>query len=143
MAVPFIRAPYNYDMAKVSDETGLFCADASLAVQDAAEEADINTIVRRFGLTGQLPDAVDAPVYADFEEVLDFHSAMVAVRKAETAFMTMPADVRARFANDPGRFVDFCSDEKNLAEMKELGLTRADLVLPAEPAVPVVDAEVK
>ena len=36
--------------------------------------------------------------------------------------MTMPADVRARFNNDPALFVDFCSDEANLDEMRKLGL---------------------
>lgn len=129
MKVPFFRSPYNYDMGQVSEETGLSCPDPSLAVQDAAEEADINTIVRRFGLTGELPKDVRAPVYADFEEVLDFHSAMIAVRQAEESFMRMPADVRARFNNDAGVFVDFCSDDKNLAELQKLGLTRPDLVI--------------
>lgn len=134
---PFFRTPYNYDRDEVSRETGLECFDASLAVQDAAEEADINTIVRRFGLTGELPDNVRAPVYADFAEVLDYHSAMIAVRQAEESFMAMPAETRARFDNDPGKFVDFCSDYKNLAELKELGLVRPDVVIPAETPLPV------
>lgn len=139
--VPFFRTPYNYDMAEVSEMTGLSCPEVSLTVQDAAEEADINTIVRRFGLTGELPDAVKAPVYADFEEVVDFHSAMLAVRQAEAAFMRMPAEVRARFGNDAGAFVDFCSDNKNLAELQKLGLTRPDLVIPDVPPVPVDGGE--
>lgn len=135
---PFLRTPYNYDMAQVSEETGLLCSEPSLAVQDAADEADINTIVRRFGLTGELPSGVRAPVYADFEEVIDFHSAMIAVRSAEVAFMQMPPDVRSRFGNDPGAFVDFCSDSKNLAELQKLGLTRPDLVIP-DPVKPPAD----
>lgn len=142
MKVPFFRTPYNYDAGEVSLETGCYNDLPSLTVQDAAEEADINTIVRRFGLTGELPTDVRAPVYADFEEVLDFHSAMIAVRGAEESFMRMPAEVRSRFDNDPGRFVDFCSDIKNLPELQRLGLTRPDLVIP-DPSKPPGDAGIK
>ena len=118
----FLRSPFNYDRDAVSLETGLECLDKSLAQQQFAEEADINTIVRRFNLTGQLPDNVRAPVYADFEAVFDFQTAMNAVRSAEESFMAMPADVRARFSNDPHRFVEFCSDPSNLEEARKLGL---------------------
>lgn len=130
MGAPFVRSPYNYDVAKASDESALLCEDESLAVQSAKDEVDINTIVKRFGLTGQLPDAVAAPTYGDFVGVKDYHSAMNAVAKANEAFEEMPAEVRARFGNDPGAFVDFCSDEKNRAEAEKLGL-----VVPKPPVV--------
>lgn len=118
----FLRTPYNYDTNQVSDETGLFCDEPSLAQQNAKEECDINTIVRRFGLTGELPTGVRAPQYGDFTEATDYHTAMNAVISANNAFMQMPADIRARFNNDAGAFVDFCSDDKNRDEAKELGL---------------------
>jgi len=122
MGKVFVRNPYNYDMDKVSEETGLLCLDESKTKQAFAEECDINTIVRRFNLTGQLPDNVRAPMYGDFEQVFDFHSAMNAVAAAGEAFDMMPADVRARFANDPAAFVDFCSNPDNRAEAIKLGL---------------------
>ena len=127
--VPFVRNPYNYDAGSVSRETGLVCHDLSLAVQDQAEEVDINTIVRRFGLTGKLPDNVVAPTYGDFTGVTDYQTALNAVIEADEAFMKMPADVRARFNNDPGAFVDFCSDGRNREEAEKLGL----IVRPALP----------
>lgn len=118
----FVRSGNNYDMNSVSDETGLRCDDPSLTQQQFKEESDINTIVERFGLTGELPNNVRAPMYADFVEAIDFHSAMNAIRQAEESFMAMPADVRARFGNDPGRFVDFVNDDSNRAEAEKLGL---------------------
>lgn len=118
----FCRSAYNYDMDAASDVSGLKCLDESLAKQSFAEESDINTIVRRFNLTGQLPENVAAPVYADFDEVFDYHSAMNAIAKAHEAFDEMPADIRARFQNDPALFVDFCSDDKNREEAEKLGL---------------------
>ena len=42
------------DMDEASVEAGLECKDDSLAVQSQRDEADINTIVRRFGLSGEL-----------------------------------------------------------------------------------------
>lgn len=118
----FIRTAHNYDRDSVSLETGLHCADPSLAVQSEKDECDINTIVRRFGLTGQLPQGVRAPTYGDFHGISDFHEAANAIAESYEAFEQMPADVRTRFDNDPGKFVDFCSDESNRSEAIKLGL---------------------
>ena len=112
----------NYDQDAVSDATGLSCADPSLTRQDSAEEADINTIVRNFGVTGVLPQGIRVPSYGDFDTVSDFQSAIEAVRLAEDSFSKMPAEVRSRFENNPALFVDFCSDPSNLDEMRKLGL---------------------
>lgn len=119
---PFLRTPFNYDRDSASFDDGLFCEDCSLAQQSALEESDINTIVRRFGLTGELPSGVRAPTYEDFTGVVDFHTAMNAVAQAHEAFDLMPASIRARFDNDPGLFVDFCSDPANYDEAERLGL---------------------
>lgn len=106
--------------------TGLECRDASLANQSSAEECDINVIVRRFGLTGQVPNqGIRLPTYQDFEDIFDFQTAMNAVRAAEQEFMKVPADIRSRFGNDPQQFVEFCSDEKNIDELRKLGLAKA------------------
>lgn len=113
----------NFDPQKWSLESGLACDPAGKVTKDSfAEECDINTIVRRFGLTGQLPTDVRAPMYGDFSEAMDYQSALHAVMAAQDSFMAMPAEVRQRFGNDPGAFVDFCSDPRNHAEAVELGL---------------------
>lgn len=147
----FVRSAYNYDRDKVSDETGLDCSRVvdpetgevtltpSLAKQSFADECDINTIVRRFGLNGQLPVGVRMPTYADFLDVPTYQEAMNAIIEANASFSSMPAEVRARFMNDPARFVQFCSLEENRAEAIKLGLVlpaAAALVAPAPaPAV--------
>lgn len=134
--LPFVRSTYNYDMMAASNRSGLHCQDPSLAVQDAKDEVDINTIVRRFGLTGELPSDVRAPTFGDFTGVGDYHQAMNAIALANEAFEEMPAEVRYRFHNDPGEFVEFCSREENREEMKALGLLApveaAQAVLPPE-----------
>jgi len=130
----FLRTEFNYDMDAVSRETGLCCADDSLAVQSAKEETDINTIVRRFGLTGELPSDVDMPQSGDYAGVGDFHAAMNVVRKAQEEFLRVPADIRARFQNDPQKFTDFFNAEENQDEAIRLGLaSKKPVPAPVEP----------
>lgn len=123
MEAIFLRDGFNYDAFQVSKETGLDCSvEPSLAKQSFAEECDINTIVKRFGLTGEYPQGLRAPTYGDFTGIFDFRSAMSAVVEAQQAFDEMPAEVRARFGNDPAAFVDFCSNGENRAEAEKMGL---------------------
>lgn len=125
---PFVRTPYNYDREQVSYETGILPEQDDMAQQSFKDECDINTIVKRFGLTGQLPVNAVAPTYSMFDGVFDYHTAMNAIAEAREAFDAMPAEVRARFENDPQKFVEFCSDEKNLDEMRKLGLAIPEIV---------------
>lgn len=138
MAHPFIRSRFNYDRDQHSIATGLACEDESLAQQQFKEETDINVLVKRFHLTGQLPEGVRMPTYEDFSEVYDFHSAANAIAEANEAFMQMPADLRIkRFNNDPAAFVAFCSNDDNRGEAEKLGLVAPKQPLNTAPAAPV------
>lgn len=117
----FVRSLYNYDREAVSRDTGLKCGE-SLTRQSFMEEADINVIAKRFGLTGELPEGVRLPRFVDFQEVFSFQDAANVVRAAEESFAAMPAHVRSRFGNDAAQFVAFCSDDANYEEAKRLGL---------------------
>ena len=117
-----VRSLYAYDGDMVSRESALECKDKSLTVQDQAAEADINVLVERFGLTGNIPQKVRMPTYGDFIGVQNYQEALNAVAAAEAAFMELPAKVRARFENDAGAFVDFCSNPSNAEEALKLGL---------------------
>jgi len=119
------RAIAYLDLASNSAASGLTCLDPSRAIQSQKEEADINTIVRNFGVTGKLPQGVRVPSYGDFSGVEDYQEALAAIRDADASFMAMPASVRDRFGNNPARFVEFCSDSANLEEMRKLGLAVA------------------
>lgn len=131
---PFLRSAYNYDVDAVSRETGLLCADPTLAQQQFAEEANINTIVERFGLTGELPTNVRVPVSGDFTDITDYQTALNMVLDAEAAFMELPANVRARFENDPQKLQDFVEDASNLDEARRLGIAVPAPVPAPEPA---------
>lgn len=96
--------------------------------QHFAEECDINTIARRFGLTGELPENVPMMMQGDFTNVVDFQSAMDLIVAARESFMEQPAHIRARFDNDPQKFLEFTSNKENLDEAIKLGLVREESV---------------
>lgn len=122
MTKVFVRNPYNYDMALVSQESGLECKDPSLAQQHMKDECDINVLVERFGVTGQLPVKAIEPSYGDFSGVSDYHTALNAIKAADTAFMGLPAQLRARFDHDPNALLQFLQSEQNRDEAIMLGL---------------------
>lgn len=135
--VPFLRTPYNYDTMAVSNETGLQCTEDTLAQQHFKDECDINNIMERFGLTGDLPANPLPPQYGDFSGVLDYHSALNAVLAAQDSFNELPANLRARFENDPNNLIRFLDDPNNRKEAQEMGLINVEPQVPEPPvAVP-------
>lgn len=121
----FVKTQYNHDRDAESDASGLRCLDESKTQQQFLEESDINFIANRYGLTGELPlpRSFDA-IQGDFEE-FDLQTAMNQVRAAEEAFMAYPADIRAKFDNDPNKFVEFFQDPDNTEKAVKLGLAVA------------------
>jgi len=118
----FLRTPYNYDLNAASNESGLHCEDATLTQQHFKDECDINNILKQFNVTGQLPETTLSPRYGDFTGIMDYHSALNQVIAAEDEFMALPADLRARFENDPAKLIDFLDNVENKDEAIKLGL---------------------
>jgi phage internal scaffolding protein len=131
------RTGYNYDTDAASAESALHCLDESLAVQSERDESDINTIVKRFGLGVPLPQGVVMPQYGDFTGVTDYQSALNLINQADDNFMQFPADVRARFQNNPAYMLDFLANDSNRDEAAKLGLIVSPS--PAVKTTPVVE----
>ena len=118
----FLRTPYNYDKDAASNESGLHCEDASLAQQHFKEECDINTILQKFNITGLLPEQTLSPRYGDFTGIGDYHTAMNRVIAVQEEFEALPAQIRARFENDPQQLIEFLDNSENRPEAEKLGL---------------------
>jgi len=112
--------------------------------QEFKEECDINTLMARYMRTGELPHVnLMSPEYFDSPGV-DFHTHMNAVAQAKSLFAQLPSHVRNRFYNDPGQFIDFCSNPSNRVELAQMGLlspeaTRSALN-PTPPSAPSAKA---
>lgn len=137
MTKVFVRNPYNYDMALVSQETGLECKDPSLAQQHMKDECDINVLVERFGVTGSMPVAPIEPSYGDFSGVGDYHTALNKIKAADEAFMALPAKIRAKFDHNPNALLNYLQNEENRDEAIQIGLIDGKPVV--EPIVSAVE----
>lgn len=118
----FLRTPYNYDRDAASNESGLACEEPSLAQQHFKDECDINNILRQFNITGLLPEQPLSPRYGDFTGIGDYHTALNRVIAAQDEFDSLPAQIRAKFDNDPANLIEFLNDDANRPEAEELGL---------------------
>lgn len=106
--------------ARLSVETG----SETIVQQHLKNEVDINTIVKRFGITGQMPFGVDEGIYGDFTGITDYESALAKVTQADESFMTLPAEIRERFKNSPAeliRFAQSVDEDAFMAAMKPPG----------------------
>lgn len=120
-----VRSPYNYNRELVSRETSMPDDQDSFpsrTIQSGKAEADINVIVRRFGITGQMQAPARLPSYGDYTGISDFQDALNVVRAAQEQFASLSSDVRASFGNDPNSFLHFASDPENLPTMVRMGL---------------------
>jgi len=118
----FLRTPYNYDRDAATNESGLACEEPSLAQQHYKDECDINTILEKFNITGLMPESPLSPRYGDFTGISDYHTALNRVIAAQDEFEALPAQIRARFDNNPAQLIEFLENSDNRSEAEELGL---------------------
>lgn len=101
----------------------LRCEDPSLTVQSFTEDADINVLAKRFGIT-DIPlttigdDLIDTTQFPDLREILE------ARRAAANGFAALPIKIRKRFRNSPEELWNFLQDPENADEAVRLGLLK-------------------
>lgn len=97
--------------------------EPSMTDQQFKDDCDVNFIVDKFTKTGNLTHlAKFQGMYADVSEIPDLAQAMQIVSTAQTAFDTLPAELRSRFGNSPVNMVEFLNDINNKDEAIKLGL---------------------
>lgn len=104
--------------------------------QSFKDETDINHIIRRFTRTGVLDFTnKNEARYGDTTGV-EYQQAVNMVAAAKSLFNELPAELRARFENEPAKFLDFVQDERNRDEARELGLLKPEVQPAASAATP-------
>lgn len=130
-ACPF---PTPYTASQFGARPTVRCApDSSETSQEFKDECDINTIMRRFQRTGQLPQLSIAARYGDFSEVPDYMEAYRVVIQAQEDFSGLPSTLRERFHNNPGELLAFLADTANRDEAIKLGLINQPTATAAAP----------
>lgn len=116
----------------------LFKDSPSKTKQEFKDSADINKIMKRFLAGEAFPQATREGYYADVPNIKNLHEAYELVQQSEESFMSLPAEARKRFENDPLQLVSFLQDPANVDEAVKLGLMEAPRTAPIEaPKVPV------
>jgi len=105
----------------------------SLTKQSFKKECDINVLLSRYHTNSNVDylqqfQGYVAPRFGDASEVPSLQESYEKVYAAQTAFASMPAEIRRRFANDPMLLAEFISDEKNRDEAEKLGLLKKPIV---------------
>lgn len=125
------------DCRVLDSKTGEYVFHPGRTKQADRDSCDINKILERFELTGQLPDMITRdPVYGDFADVPSYQESLNVVSMAHEQFAALSAKVREHFHNDPAEMLEFCSDPANGEEMVKLGLAvkRPESSPPSQPA---------
>jgi len=125
------KLPTN-EIKTIRKRVPIYFNDPSLTKQEYRDDVDINKIIAKFKITGELP-VKKGGYYADVSRIPDYQTILDQVNQAQEMFMTYPAAIRARFNNDPGQLLDWAADPKNRPEAVKMGIL-ADTKMPSEPA---------
>lgn len=105
-------------------KTQTFTVGEDRTKQSFKDECDINRIMSRYQVTGQLsPDHLNRgnPQYIDATGY-EYQEAMQTVIRAQTLFDQLPSSVRDTFDNDPAEFLVFAENPDNAPELLKMGL---------------------
>ena len=121
----------------------------SRVVKDPTDISDINEIIRRSQISGQLASAADInpnrqAIYGDFSSGEDFEATNFKIAQLNEDFMTLPSKVRESFNNDPKNLLDAIDnpDPEIIEALAEIGIQSAHQMPEKEPETsvePVVD----
>lgn len=127
---------WNSVLSRWDGVVGTLNDEPSKTVQADAKEADINKVISRI-ISGGGARVNSAPaVFADVSQFSGLQDALIMVSEAQEGFMSLDADVRERFDNDPVKLVAFLEDASNREEAVKLGLVEAATPVPASPVSP-------
>lgn len=91
--------------------------------QQFKDDVNVNNIMKRYKKTGQISHVSGRQgQYLNLSSAPDYFEAMQKIATANTAFLSLPSEVRRRFGNDPALLLEFIHDPKNYDEGVKLGL---------------------
>lgn len=133
---PFWKTPWNHDTDNEATASGTLNVEPSKTQTHQADDTNINTIMRRYGITGPEQLAPPPPSYAEFPEDWDMHTVIEIQRRAHDAFMQLPARIRAEFDNDLARYVGTVNELQKRGDVESLKAMGLDVELIGAPKTP-------
>lgn len=91
--------------------------------QQFKAECDVNNIMAKYKKTGMLTHLSKYQgQFGDFSGYEDYQTSLAKLDQAQRSFNDLPSEIRSKFFNDPGKLIEYLSDEKNHPEAVKLGL---------------------
>jgi phage internal scaffolding protein len=94
--------------------------------QNHKQECDINFIINKYDRTGVISHVQKMEARYGNVSGVDFRKAQDLFINAQRMFDSLPADIKKRFNQSAGDFLEFMDDPKNRDEAIELGLIDSD-----------------
>lgn len=115
-------SPYVNPRSRVQLNTG----EDSLVEQCHKDDCDIVRILKKYDKTGLITHVNNMKAeYGDFTSINEYQESLNLVLKAQNSFNELPSELRKKFSNDPGQFMEFVTNPDNLDEMVKMGLANA------------------
>lgn len=110
--------------------------DKVMVTQSLKDEVDINKIMEKIA-KGQMMENLKEGIFEDISEYNGLEEAFIKVQNAKEDFMTLPAEIREKFDNDPVELINFLENAENRAEAEKLGIIqpRKPVEEAAQPAI--------
>lgn len=97
--------------------------EPDMAQQQYKDSCDVNNIMKKYEQTGVITHLkAQQGHYADLGAPEDLLDAQMRVIRAQDAFMSLPAELRAKCDHDPSKFLKMLQDGSNDAELRKLGI---------------------
>ncbi|AXL14558.1 internal scaffolding protein [Microviridae sp.] len=100
--------------------------DECMTHQEFKEECNIYNLIKNHGYDylQNLNQSVTAAqaMYGDYTQINEYQTALNLVQKSNEMFMQIPSDIRKKFNNDAGQYLEFVSNPKNQDKLIEYGL---------------------
>lgn len=133
-----LRAPFGFyrphnpratafDNLHLDPKTGELVPMESMTKQSEMEACDIHNILKQYSQQGfeqLVRERAAQGQYMDLPADIDYQTSLNTVIAAQAAFAALPSQVRSRFQNDPGQFIEFLADPANQDEAIRLGLAQ-------------------
>lgn len=107
--------------------------EPDLAQQQYKDACDVNVIMKKYEQTGVITHLkAQQGHYADLGAPADLLDAQMRVIRAQEAFMSLPAGLRAKCDHDASKFLKMLEDGSNDAELIKLGIIEAPKEKPSD-----------
>lgn len=119
-----VIARSRYELGDYVDPGVKCTAEEGMTKQGFKDDCDLNILLKRQEQGANVLAGLikENPMYGDFTDVPTFDKALNIVALAQEQFDALDAKIRARFGNDPAKFLAFANDGRNISEMISMGL---------------------